>query len=63
MGFGSYDESEQQRRNANATEDESEGVTVREHDHEGTVEFETDVPTSDLLGRLKEMKAAQARED
>ena len=55
MGFGSYDESEQQNQEVN-DDDESEGVEVHENDHDGEVTFETDATTEDLVGRLSEMK-------
>ncbi|WP_338738797.1 DUF5786 family protein [Haloplanus salilacus] len=56
MGFGSYDESEQQNQDVNADEDDSEGVSVHENDHEGEVSFETDASTDDLIDQLGEMK-------
>jgi len=55
MGFGSYDESEQQNQNVDA-DDDSEGVSVHENDHEGTVSFETDASTDDLIDQLGKMK-------
>jgi hypothetical protein len=55
MGFGSYDESEQQNQDID-TEDENEGVDVHENDHEGEVTFETDASTDDLVDRLSEIK-------
>jgi hypothetical protein len=55
MGFGSYDESEQQNQNVDA-DDDSEGVSVHENEHEGTVSFETDASTDDLIDQLGEMK-------
>ncbi|AZH25543.1 DUF5786 family protein [Haloplanus aerogenes] len=54
MGFGSYDESEQQNQEVNT--DEGEGVNVHENDHEGKVTFETDASTDDLIDQLGEMK-------
>ncbi len=54
MGFGSYDESEQQ--NQEYDDDGAEGVNVHENVHEGEVSFETDVSTDDLVDRLDEMK-------
>ena len=54
MGFGSYDESEQEKQNVDA--DDGEGVAVHENDHEGTVSFETDASTDDLIDQLGEMK-------
>ena len=56
MGFGSYDESEQQNREVSADENESEGVSVHEADHEGELTFEMDATTDDLIGRLSEIK-------
>ncbi|MFB6255881.1 MAG: DUF5786 family protein [Haloplanus sp.] len=55
MGFGSYDESEQENQNVD-TDDSGEGVTVHENEHEGTVTFETDVSTDDLIDQLGDMK-------
>ncbi len=55
MGFGSYDESEQQNGEINTDEEDSEGVSVHENDHEGEVTFETD-STDTLLDQLEEMK-------
>ncbi|WP_276272369.1 DUF5786 family protein [Haloarcula litorea] len=54
MGFGSYDESEQQDNDVDA--DESDGVTVHENDHDGSVSFDSEASTSDLVDRLGEMK-------
>jgi hypothetical protein len=55
MGFGSYDESEQENQNID-TEEEAEGVNVHENDHEGEVTFETEASTGDLVDRLSEIK-------
>lgn len=55
MGFGSYDESEQQKQDVN-TDDDNKGVTVHENEHEGKVTFESDASTDDLLDQLEEMK-------
>jgi len=55
MGFGSYDESEQENQNVD-TDDEGEGVAVHENEHEGSVTFETDASTDDLIDQLGEMK-------
>lgn len=57
MGFGSYDESEQQNQNVDA-EDDGEGVTVHDNDHEGEVTFETDASTDDLVDRLQDIKGS-----
>ncbi|MFC7138524.1 DUF5786 family protein [Halosimplex aquaticum] len=54
MGFGSYDESEQQDQNVDT--DESEGVNIHENDHEGEITFETEASTDDLVDRLEDIK-------
>jgi len=56
MGFGSYDESEQQNQEVNADDDDSEGVSVHENDHEGKVTFETDASTDELMDQLADIK-------
>ncbi len=55
MGFGSYDESEQENQNVDA-DDDVEAVSVHEEEHHGEVSFESDASTDDLLDRLDEMK-------
>ncbi|MEF8973872.1 MAG: DUF5786 family protein [Haloarcula sp.] len=54
MGFGSYDESEQKDNDVDA--DDSDGVAVHENDHDGSVSFETEATTSDLVDKLGDMK-------
>lgn len=54
MGFGSYDESEQE--NQERDDEDVEAVNVHENDHEGEVSFESEASTEDLVGRLAEMK-------
>ena len=61
MGFGSYDESEQQDTDVDA--DGSEGVEVHENDHDGEVSFETDASTEDLVAKLGQMKDEDAESD
>lgn len=58
MGFGSYDESEQQDQDVNASDEDA--VTVHENNYEGAVEFNTDASTDDLLDKLGEIKEADA---
>lgn len=53
MGFGSYDESEQQDRDVSIDDD---GESVHENDYEGTISFEMDESADDLVGRLSQMK-------
>ncbi|WP_265107952.1 DUF5786 family protein [Halosolutus halophilus] len=55
MGFGSYDESEQQQQSAD-DEDDVEAVNVHENDHDGQMSFESDVTTDELVSKLGSMK-------
>ncbi len=55
MGFGSYDESEQQQQSATDDED-VEAVNVHENDHDGKMSFESDVSTDELVSKLGSMK-------
>lgn len=56
MGFGSYDESEQQNQQMN-TDDDTEGITVHENEHEGELTFESKASTDDLIDQLKAIKS------
>jgi hypothetical protein len=53
MGFGSYDESEQESRSVDT---DADGVAVDNTDHEGELTFESDASTDDLVARLGEMR-------
>jgi len=57
MGFGSYDESEQERQQ-NDGADAADGSTVdaHENDHEGEASFEAGASTDDLVSQLQTMK-------
>lgn len=55
MGFGSYDESEQENQETGDIDD-NEGVSVHENTHDGEVSFESDASQEELLDRLDEMK-------
>ncbi len=59
MGFGSYDESEQQDQTVDASEEGA--VKAHETDFDGSVEFDADATTDELLGTLSEIK--EQRED
>ncbi|SDM21799.1 hypothetical protein SAMN04487949_1311 [Halogranum gelatinilyticum] len=56
MGFGSYDESEQENQQSSADIDESEAVASHENDHDGSSTFEAGASNEDLIGRLDEMR-------
>lgn len=57
MGFGSYDESEQERQEIDA-EDLADDVSERSSgsDHDGDMEFEIGASQDQLLDRLQEIK-------
>ncbi|MFB6202444.1 MAG: DUF5786 family protein [Halorhabdus sp.] len=56
MGFGSYDESEQENQASGTDIDDSESVDVDATDHDGDVSFETDASQDELLDKLQDMK-------
>jgi len=55
MGFGSYDESEQDNQELDADYDD-DGVATSEADHEGDVEYEIGASNDELLDRLQDIK-------
>ncbi len=57
MGFGSYDESEQERQQPNTDFDaEDAGFDEREDEHEGSIDFENGASNDELVERLQEIK-------
>lgn len=64
MGFGSYDESEQQNHEIQTDDDEEgEGVSIHEHDHDGDVEFEPGASADGLIKKLEEIKTTAEEEE
>ena len=57
MGFGSYDESEQEQLGDNETDDDGETVNVHEKDYDGEMSVDSDASTDELIDQLGEMKA------
>ncbi|MFB6126250.1 MAG: DUF5786 family protein [Halolamina sp.] len=55
MGFGSYDESEQENQELNVG-DEEDAVDADGAAHEGDVEFEIGASNDELLDRLQDIK-------
>lgn len=55
MGFGSYDESEQENREMDTDFDDEDTVSSGEK-HDGSVSFEFDASNDELLDRLQDMK-------
>ncbi len=56
MGFGSYDESEQDNQEYNADLEDDDGVSTDENEHDGDVEFEFTATNDELLDKLEDMK-------
>lgn len=56
MGFGSYDESEQEDRDTEDLDD-SDGVSVHEHTHDGELSFDSDASQDELLDKLDQIKS------
>lgn len=56
MGFGSYDESEQENQEVETDFEDDEAVSAHEFDHEGSVEFEFGQSGDELIARLEEMQ-------
>ncbi|MFC7058635.1 DUF5786 family protein [Halovenus salina] len=56
MGFGSYDESEQENQELDADIDDDEAVTAGENNHDGEVDFEFTASNDELLDKLEDIK-------
>jgi len=56
MGFGSYDESEQENQEFDTDFQDEDGVSTSESTHDGDVEFEIGASNDELLDRLEDMK-------
>lgn len=56
MGFGSYDESEQDNQDYDTDFEDQEGVSTGNSTHEGSVEFEIGASNDELLDRLEDIK-------
>ena len=56
MGFGSYDESEQENQEVDADFDEDGSLDTNSPGHDGAVEFEFTASNDELLDRLGDIK-------
>jgi hypothetical protein len=56
MGFGSYDESEQDNQEYDTDFEDDDGVNAEENTHDGDVEFEFTASNDELLDRLQDIK-------
>lgn len=57
MGFGSYDESEQERQSLDSEDmEDGDGVETAEYEHEGDIDFEIGASNDELLDKLQDIK-------
>ncbi|MFB6081699.1 MAG: DUF5786 family protein [Halanaeroarchaeum sp.] len=57
MGFGSYDESEQERQSLDSDDMAGdEGIETTQHEHDGDVDFEIGASNDELLDKLEDIK-------
>jgi hypothetical protein len=57
MGFGSYDESEQENQDYDTDFEDDDGVSTAENTHDGDVEYQFSASNDELLDKLEEIKA------
>lgn len=56
MGFGSYDESEQETQSLDSEDiDADDGLDTAKFEHAGDVNYEIDASNDELLDRLREI--------
>lgn len=55
MGFGSYDESEQGKRDVDAEVDDA-SISTNSEGHDGAIDYEFEASNDELLDRLKDIK-------
>ena len=63
MGFGSYDESEQENQAVDADFDETDSVNTNSIGHNGDIDFEFTSSNDELLDRLEEIKASHEEDE
>ena len=56
MGFGSYDESEQDNQEYDTDLDDEDSIDTAENTHDGNVEYEFNATNDELLDRLEDIK-------
>ena len=56
MGFGSYDESEQENQDYDTDFEDDDGVNTEENAHDGAMTFENGASNDELLSQLEEIK-------
>ena len=55
MGFGSYDESEQENQEIE-TDIDDDGMATEDADHNGNVEYEIGASNDELINRLQDIR-------
>ena len=56
MGFGSYDESEQENQEFETDFEDEDGFNAADNEHKGSVDYEIGASNDELLDRLQTMK-------
>lgn len=56
MGFGSYDESEQENQDYDTDFEDDDGVDTNENTHDGAMAFDNGASNDELLSQLEEIK-------
>jgi len=56
MGFGSYDESEQENQEIDASDMEESEVQAEDAEHDGEIEFEFEASNDELIDQLHDIK-------
>jgi hypothetical protein len=56
MGFGSYDESEQENQEIDASDMDESDVENEDAEHDGDVEFEFSASNDELIDQLHDIK-------
>ncbi|AUV80511.1 death domain-associated protein [Salinigranum rubrum] len=59
MGFGSYDESEQENQEIDADYDEEDAEQTARNTHDGSVEYDIGASNDELLDRLQDIKRTE----
>lgn len=62
MGFGAYDESEQENQNVEASDIETESEKSEDSDHNGDLDFTLE-DTESAIERLKQIKGDEENEE
>jgi hypothetical protein len=62
MGFGSYDESEQDNQEMDTNFDEESQESLRDKDHDGNLDFEME-DTESAIDRLKAIQEEEEEEE